>query len=65
MPIKIDAKIGYRLSSGRKMQEWLIYVENLTDHKNVLQQKFDNVSGTVEPVYQLGIFPMMQYRIYF
>jgi len=62
---KADAKIGYRLSGGGKMHEWMVYVENLTGHKNVLQQKYDNVSETVEPVYQLGIFPMMQYRIYF
>jgi hypothetical protein len=62
---KIDAKIGFRLSGVRTTQEWMFYVENLTSHKNVLRQKFDAVTGQAEPVYQLGIFPMMQYRIYF
>ncbi|MBD3383976.1 TonB-dependent receptor plug domain-containing protein [candidate division KSB1 bacterium] len=63
--LKLDFKVGYRLSSGSYTQEWMIYIENLTDHKNVLAQSFDSVSGEIETVYQLGVFPMMQYRIYF
>jgi len=62
---KLDAKIGFRHSSGSVTQEWMFYVENLTDHRNILTQKFDSISGEVSPVYQLGVFPMMQYRIYF
>jgi hypothetical protein len=62
---KLDFKLGYRRSSGSITQEWMIYIENLTDHKNVLTRTFDSVSGEIDTVYQLGIFPMMQYRIYF
>ncbi len=63
--LKLDFKVGYRRSSGSVTQEWMIYIENLTDHKNVLTQTFDSVSGQTETIYQLGVFPMMQYRIYF
>ncbi len=62
---KLDIKIGYRRSSQNMTQEWQFYVENVTDRDNVLTRQFDENNGTVKTVYQLGIFPMMQYRIYF
>lgn len=62
---KLDFKVGYRRSAGSITQEWMIYIENLSDHKNVLTMSYDSVSGEIETIYQLGVFPMMQYRIYF
>jgi hypothetical protein len=62
---KLDAKVGYRVNGKKITQEWMIYVENLTNHKNVLMEGYDSGEKEVVRYYQQGAFPMMQYRILF
>jgi len=33
---KMDLKVGYRLTGKRTTQEWMIYIENSSNHENVL-----------------------------
>ena len=63
--LKIDTKLGFRSNSKKITQEWQLYVENITNHKNVLMQIYDAETESIEMTYQLGFFPVMQYRIYF
>ncbi len=63
--LKADIKFGYRVNSKKITQEWMIYVENISNHNNVLMQVYDGSIDNTKFIYQLGIFPMMQYRIYF
>lgn len=63
--LKADVKIGYRLNGKKVSQVWEFYVENVTNHKNPLNQTFDPNAGKVETVYQLGFFPLFNYKIYF
>ena len=63
--LKADFKVGYRLDGKRISQEWIFYVENFTDHKNVLLQMYSRSTNQVKNVNQLGFFPMMQYRLRF
>jgi len=42
-----------------------LYIENVTNHKNPLMQFYDSETQAVKLVYQLGFFPVMQYKIYF
>ena len=62
---KADFKVGYRLNWRKVSQEWVFYIENFTDHNNILMQVYSTSTNTVTNVYQLGFFPMMQYRIHF
>ena len=62
---KADIKLGYRNNSKKVAQEWMLYIENVTNHKNPLMQFYDSETQTVKLVHQLGFFPMMQYKIYF
>ena len=62
---KADIKFGYRLNWRRVSQEWVFYIENFTDHNNVLMQTYSPSKNEVTNVNQLGFFPMMQYRIHF
>lgn len=62
---KLDVKLGYRLNGRRITQEWQFYVENVTDHKNFLAQQYNVRRNEVKPIYQLGFFPMVLYRINF
>lgn len=65
--LKADIKFGYRLNGKNKRvsQEWQFYIENFANHENVLAQVYSKSENKVNEVYQLGFFPMMQYRINF
>lgn len=62
---KADIKFGYRLNWRKVSQEWVFYIENFTNHNNVLMQTYSRSKNEVNNVNQLGFFPMMQYRIHF
>ncbi|NOU45714.1 MAG: TonB-dependent receptor [Bacteroidales bacterium] len=62
---KADFKIAYRIDMKRISQEWVFYVENFTGHNNVLMQTYSPSKNEVSNVNQLGVFPMMQYRLHF
>ncbi|PZX14387.1 outer membrane receptor protein involved in Fe transport [Breznakibacter xylanolyticus] len=62
---KTDFKISYKINKNNITQEWQLYFENLTDHKNVLNESYSQSKNQVVENYQLGFFPMMQYRITF
>jgi hypothetical protein len=62
---KADIKFGYRLNWKKVSQEWVFYIENFTNHNNVLMQTYSPSKNEITNVNQLGFFPMMQYRIHF
>ena len=62
---KADIKFGYRLNGRKVSQEWVFYIENFTNHNNVLMQAYSRSKNEVRNINQLGFFPMMQYRIHF
>lgn len=62
---KADIKFGYRLNWRKVSQEWVFYIENFTNHTNVLMQTYSPSKNEITNVNQLGFFPMMQYRIHF
>lgn len=62
---KADIKFGYRLNGKKVSQEWQFYIENFTNHNNVLAQLYSKSKNEINEVYQLGFFPMMQYRLHF
>jgi hypothetical protein len=62
---KADIKFGYRLNWRRVSQEWVFYIENFTNHNNILMQVYSRSKNEVNNVNQLGFFPMFQYRIHF
>ena len=63
--LKADIKFGYRLNGKKVSQEWQFYVENFTNHKNILLQSYSKSKDEITTTYQLGAFPMMLYRIHF
>ena len=63
--LKADIKVGYRINMKHISQEWIFYIENFTNHTNVLTQVYSPSANAVKNVNQLGFFPMMQYRLRF
>ena len=62
---RLDLRVAYRMDSRKISQEVALDVQNITNHKNPIYMQFDPESGKEEFMYQLGVFPMMQYRVIF
>ena len=63
--LRIDIRIAYRLDGKHVSQEWAFDIQNITDHKNPFSKQINLATGEEETTYQLGFFPMMNYRITF
>jgi hypothetical protein len=63
--LKADVKIGMRKDGRKVSQLWEFYIENVTNHKNPIHQLYSHEKGRIETIYQLGFFPLFNYRIYF
>jgi len=62
---KADVKVGFRLDGKKVSQIWEFYIENVTNHKNPLYQSYSKSKNDIVTVYQLGFFPLFNYKIYF
>jgi hypothetical protein len=62
---RLDLRVGYRIDSKKISQEVALDIQNITNHKNPIYMTYNKETGQEEFMYQLGIFPMMQYRIIF
>ena len=62
---KTDFKVTYKINKNKTTQDFQFYIENITDHQNILTESFSRSKNKIVNNYQLGFFPMMQYRITF
>ena len=64
---RLDFKAGFTLNSGkRKMaQTFSLDLQNVTNHKNVFSQNYDNKMYRINNTYQLGFFPNVVYKLQF
>ena len=64
---RTDLKLGVQLNSGRRKfsQSFFIDFQNLTDHQNVFQERYNPVTDMVNVLFQSGFFPDFQYRVTF
>ena len=64
---RLDFKVGLTLNSSRKKlsHSFSLDLQNVTNHKNVFSQSYDDRDRTVNTTYQLGFFPNIVYKIQF
>ncbi|RPH34253.1 MAG: TonB-dependent receptor [Bacteroidales bacterium] len=62
---RTDLKITYRLNSLRVAHEFFINIDNVFNTKNVFAQTYNITDNKLNYIYQLGVFPTFQYKIYF
>lgn len=62
---RADLRIAFKLEGKKTCQEWAIDVQNLSNSQNALYKEYDSDKDEIKTVYQLGLFPMVQYRITF
>lgn len=62
---KIDLRISYKLNMRKISMEWALDISNLTNHKNRFFEMYDPDKDEIVQYGQMGIVPMMMYRIHF
>jgi hypothetical protein len=62
---RTDAKLTWRFNGLGKTHEFFINIDNVFNNKNVFAQTYDLNKNELGYIYQLGIFPTFQYKIYF
>jgi hypothetical protein len=62
---KADIKFGYKLNGKRITQEYIFFIENFTNHKNLFYQYYKESTNEIITVNQLPFYPMVQFRITF
>jgi hypothetical protein len=64
---RIDLKAGYTLNSGKRKvsQTFSLDLQNVTNHKNVFSEGYDDKKQDIRTTYQLGFFPNLVYKFQF
>ncbi len=62
---RADIRIGYKMSGKKVTQEWALDIQNVTNNDNPFGQEFDAETQEAVTTNQLGLFPMVLYRITF
>jgi hypothetical protein len=62
-----DVKVGYTLNSKKRQftQQFFLDFQNVTNNKNIFQQRYSVEKGEIYKVYQIGFFPDILWRVQF
>jgi hypothetical protein len=62
---RADLRISFKTNSKKFSQEWAMDITNITNHKNRFFEMYNPDTGEVEDIGQMGIFPVLLWRIRF
>ncbi len=62
---RADFRIAYKTSTSKISQEWALDIQNISNHTNPLNQILNLNTEEIQTINQLGLFPVLQYRIIF
>jgi len=62
---KIDLRLYYKRNKPNRTVTWALDVQNLTNQENVAFNYFDTQKGEVVTKFQLGLIPILTYRVEF
>jgi hypothetical protein len=60
-----DLRLSFRKNKRRSSVIWALDIQNLTNAKNVAYHYFDNFTGKWEAKEQLGLIPVLSYKVMF
>lgn len=65
--LRLDTKFGFMLNSKTKKFSQTFYIDfqNVTNNKNIFERRYNQRTGTINDVYQIGFFPDVMYRVQF
>ncbi len=62
---RVDWGISYKMNKSKSTHTIMLDVQNITNHQNLFYDWYDNSSQSIKRVYQMGFFPIVNYRIEF
>ena len=64
---RIDFKVGFVMNSKKHKLSQSIYfdIQNITNHKNVFAQRYNQLTNSINTSYQLPLFPNFVYKVQF
>lgn len=62
---RLDLKAGYRINRPKVSHEFFVDVQNVTNRDNILRREYNPATGLVSNTNQLGLFPVIQYKLQF
>lgn len=62
---RLNARITFRLNGKNLNQEWGLDLQNITNHRNIFMENWNNVLEEITTSYQMGFMPMMTYKLFF
>ena len=63
--LRADIKLSYRINARQVTHEFALDLQNITNRQNQFARIYNPRSNTVQTQYQIGFFPIPQYRITF
>jgi hypothetical protein len=63
--LRADLKISYRINTPKVTHEFGIDLQNITNNENEFARIYNPRTNSVQTQYQIGFFPIPQYRILF
>ncbi len=62
---RIDIKLTLRHNMKRASQEWSVDLQNAFNNQNIFSQSYDAETNSINNTYQLGRYPVINYKITF
>lgn len=63
--IRGDFRVAFKMIGEKVTQEWAVDIQNITNRRNIFYTEYSAASERINTVYQTGLLPIGQYRIYF
>ena len=63
--LRADLKISYRINARKVTHEFGVDLQNITNNQNEFGRTYNPRTNTLQTQYQIGFFPVPQYRILF
>ena len=62
---RIDLQVGYIHNHSKYNSELRLDIQNVTNRKNIYEMYYDPTKKEIKQTYQLGLIPILSYRIEF
>lgn len=62
---RFDLQMSLRINKKKTTREWKLDVQNVTNNSNVVGQFYDPYTQSIEKLTQLGLLPVLSYKIEF
>ncbi len=62
---RFDIGISYKVNKKYATHTFMFDIQNVTDHQNLYYEYYDKNKGVIKQQFQMGFFPVINYRIEF